>query len=541
MMVDINIGSMIPLNTNGAEVYGPSRAGGDNKSDQLFILGAAANKLERILGTTENIKNGADRNVELGKLRSAIETYANANGIDPFYTKAVLSGFKIEFDKDEGIATIPGKVGELPTLDQSSRNPNEKVNSEFQVRSALNQLMSYRELPANDHLISQASPQRSGDSNTDSILQNARSTLQMLNEFVNRLSNGSSANGAKSTNNVGTLQNARNVVGDIRLILGTDAEIAATGKKNAALAKLDSAIDAWAKANNIPAGVVALVKAEAARDIGTYNGKLITADDEANKLALQKFPEDRFMGVGNDRNAGNRAAYAKEIKAELQSQNSAVLSELNSLQSSNRARSPYQHTMTDAYGNTSNGPNYNTGTATSPLNRTLNAATNLANILGTSSEIAATGNKTEPLAKLNKAIDEWGKANNIPATTIALAKSRIATEYGLPDSKLPTVDDEAKRVAFEKFPPATGFAAILFGDPNNKARSDFEANYKKDVSQQVQAAVNELNYRDDSEIDPGYLEGFDNDVEIEEQNETPVDQDKIDNLVNPEANNNNAA
>jgi hypothetical protein len=549
MMTGINIIS--PIDRIGASQNTDAVSSYRNDTASLFQLKAAGDRFAQILGINQN-----DTPLARGTLREAITQYAAQNNIDPDQVEIISKVFSNNLDIQAGKEIIQGNANTLPSLSDAARStafernpskvesfsdiskPNIKAENasvglqrdgESAARNAVGLISAFREMPYSNSLPT-ATQQPQTANYTNSILKNALSTLEMLSKFVNSLGRGSTASstaadGAKSSNSVGTLQNARNVVGDIRSILGTDAEIATTGKKNAALAKLDSAIDAWAKENNIPAGVVSLVKAEVAREVGTYNGKLITADDEANKLALQKFPVQNMLFFG-DVNANNRAAYAKEVKAELQSQNSSVLKELNSVQSNNRTSSQFQHTMLDAYGNTSSGPNYSTGT--SPLNRTLNAANNLASILGTSSEIAASGKKTEPLAKLNAAIDAWGKANNIPATTIALAKSRIATEYGTSDGKLPTIDDEAKRVALERFPPATGFAAF-FGDPNNKARSDFESNYKKDVSQQVQAAIEELDILD-------FNDGFG----IDEKNKTPespVNQNKIDDLINPEASN----
>jgi hypothetical protein len=430
-----------------------------NDSDAALQLNGAAKKLINDLGIVDKINKGADPMVQLGILREAIQLYADQNNIDPNVFDVVSKNTASQF----------GVSGGLPSLrDAAQRNANESFPRENGAQNPLatrqeaitfsDGLAQARAAANNIDTSSSRPPVFNSNAAPSSGAQTLRNLAAQLQQLVQQFIGGNQPVSSVKANNGGSeLQNARGEVADIRRTLGTDTEIATTGKKNMALAKLDTAIDQWAKDNNVPAGVVSLVKGEVARDIGTYNGKLTTANDEANRLALEKFPVRNDFMFG-DTNASARANYANQIKSDIGIEAGAAVTERS------------------------------TGTL-SMLNQTLNAGNDLRDILGTDKEISTTGKKNAALAKLDAALDAWGAANNVPAGTLALAKSKIAQDIGTYNGKLTTVDDEANRLALEKFPPRN---MLFAGDLNANNRANFVADYKKDVANQTKAAINEL-------------------------------------------------
>jgi hypothetical protein len=341
-----------------------------NDTDSLFQLKAAGDRFAQILGINQN-----DTPLARGTLREAIAQYAAQNNIDPQQVELISKVFSNELDIKAGKTIIDGNSNTLPTLKDAARStafernpskvesfadiskPNTKAENaaarlqsegESAARNAVSLVSGFREMPHTSSLPTAGEFSVSQNAGLDKLIAQAANGIGRSSAYPN---------GTMSTNNAATLQNAREVVNDIRTIAGTDAKIAETGKKNGALAELDSAIDAWAKKNNIPAGIVSIVKAEIAADIGTYNGKLITASDEAGKLALAKFPVINVPGFG-DLNAGKRADYAQEVKTELQSQNGAVLDKLEASQLRNLISAPHQHTMTSEYNTNTDGKSH---------------------------------------------------------------------------------------------------------------------------------------------------------------------------------------
>jgi hypothetical protein len=364
MMTGTNIIS--PIDRIGAGQNADAVSSYRNDTASLFQLKAAGDRFAQILGVNQN-----DTPLARGTLREAITQYASQNNIDPEQVEIISKVFSNNLDIQAGKEIILGNANTLPSLSDAARStafernpskvesfadtskPNPKAekaavallrDGESAARSAVGLVSSFREMP---HASSLTDKEFSATPNArlDELVRQPASSQTRTNAYPN---------GIVSTNNAATLQNTRDVVNDIRTILGTDSQIAATGKKNGALAELDSAIDAWAKKNNIPSGIVSLAKAEIAADIGTYNGKLITASDEAGKLALAKFPVTSNLIFG-DLNSGKRAAYAQEVKAELQSKNSAVLDKLETSQLSNLISTPYKHTMSSEFNANTNG------------------------------------------------------------------------------------------------------------------------------------------------------------------------------------------
>ncbi len=449
--------------TNGAEET-------RNDSAAAFKLNDVANKLIEKLGIVGIFNKGSDPTVQLGILREALQLYADKNNISPDVLDIVSKNAASKFDVSGG----------LPKLEQAARS---NANSVFPTGGNGGQDPLARRLE-NMTIIEGKQAARDAVNNIDrpstasgggqvygqTSANLANKFEQLANSLATILTTSLSTQAPKQSitaparaNNGGSeLQNARGEVDDIRRTLGTDTEIATTGKKNMALAKLDTAIDKWAKDNNVPAGIVSLVKSEIASDIGTYNGKLTTSNDEANRLALEKFPVKNDFIFG-DTNASARANYANQIKSNIDLEASAAVS-------------------------------VGSSGVLSMLNQTMNAVNDLRDILGTDKEISSSGKKNAALAKLDAAIDAWGAANNVPAGTLALAKSRTAQDFGTYNGKLTTLDDEANRLAMEKFPPNNSPFLGLFGDVNANNRANFVAEYKKDVANQAKAAVNELNF-----------------------------------------------